>query len=89
MGGGWSCIWIKKSVIILDNLKVHKSKMTINYLKKTDAMYGFISAYTPEIVPIELIFAFWKEEFLNKQRIEGLNSTLLMEIERSESVFLL
>ena len=61
--------------------------MAINYLKKTDVMYVFIPAYTPEIVPIELIYLFWKEKLLNKQRIEGLNYILKMEAERLESVF--
>ena len=41
---------------MIDNLKAHKSKMAINYLKKTGAMYVLMPVYTPEIVPIELVF---------------------------------
>ena len=63
---------LKKSVIMLDNLKVYKSKMTINYLKKTDAMYVFIPAYTPEIAPIELIFGILNRRIIKQTKNRGI-----------------
>ena len=67
---------LNKSVILFYNLKVHKSKETKFYLKKTGAIYVFIPTYTPEIALIELIFGILKRRIIKQteHKIVKLNS---------------
>ena len=52
---------LKDTIILLDNLKVHKSKSTMDFLLNNNATYVFIPPYSPEIAPIELIFGLLKQ----------------------------
>ena len=55
-----------KTVIILDNLKIHKSKETLAYLTKSWALYVFLPTYAPEMAPIELIFGLIKRRLVKQ-----------------------
>ena len=58
--------WINKTMIILDNWKIHKSKQTLEFLKKWKALIVFIPPYTPEMAPIELIFHLLKRRLMKQ-----------------------
>ena len=63
---------LKNSVIILDNLKVHRSGATMKFLSKCDTLFSFIPAYTPEIAPIELVFNILKKRLIKQTPVNGL-----------------
>ena len=63
---------LKKTLIILDNLKVHRLKTTLNFLSQWEASFSFIPAYTPEIAPIELVFNILKKRFVKQNSSSGL-----------------
>ena len=73
-------LWIKfdlkydflKSLIILDSLKVHKSRATLKFLFKWEATLSFILAYTPELAPIELEFNILKKKLIKQCSSSGL-----------------
>ena len=45
------------SVVILDNLAVHKSLYAADILKAIGAWFLFLPAYSPDLNPIEMVFA--------------------------------
>ena len=53
-------------MIILDNLRIHKSKETLSCLMKSWALYLFLSTYSPEMAPIELIFGLEKRRLIKQ-----------------------
>ena len=57
---------IDKTIIILDNCKIHKSKQTLDFLKKWKALIVFFPPYTPEMCPIELVFHLLKKRLLKQ-----------------------
>ena len=44
-------------VVILDNLQVHKSAKAADILKQRGAWFLFLPAYSPDLNPIEMVFA--------------------------------
>ena len=61
-------LWISqsKTMIILDNLRIHKSKETLSCLTKSWALYVFLPTYSPEMAPIELIFGLVKRRLIKQ-----------------------
>ena len=62
---------LKNSVIILDNLKVHRSEATMKFMSKWD-IYFLIPSFTPEIAPIELVFNILKKRLIKQTSKNGL-----------------
>ena len=46
-----------KSIVILDNLSSHKSKMASQTLKNIGAWFLFLPPYSPDLNPIEMLFS--------------------------------
>ena len=67
-----SKIWFKKSLIILDSLKVHKSRATLRFLSKWETTFSLIPAYTLELAPIELVFNMLKKNLIKQCSSSGL-----------------
>ena len=63
---------LKKTVNILDSLKVHMSGATMKFLSKCDTPFPFVPAYTPEIAPIELVFNILKKRLIKQTPVNGL-----------------
>ena len=63
---------LKKTIIILENLRVHKSKTTLKSLWKWEVSFSFIPAYTPEIAPIELVFNILKKRLIKQNSLNWL-----------------
>ena len=47
---------LEKTIFLMDNCSIHKSKKTIEFLSKWRALIVFVPPYTPEMWPVELIF---------------------------------
>ena len=52
----------------LDNCPYHKSKETINYLRKTKLKVYFLPPYSPSLAPIELAFGLIKRKLKRKSK---------------------
>ena len=63
---------LKKTLVILDNLSIHRAKCTLNLLSKSEASFSFIPAYTPEFAPIELIFNILKMRLIKQSSSRSL-----------------
>lgn len=61
-----------KHLIILDNVKYHKSQGNKNFPlpKKVELM--FLPPYSPDLNPIERLWKYFKDEFLNNSLFENL-----------------
>ena len=57
---------LKNTLMILDNLSIHRAKCTLNLLSKSEASFSFIPAYTPKFAPIELIFNILKMRLIKQ-----------------------
>jgi transposase len=44
-------------VVILDNLAIHKSEKAAHCLKQRGAWFLFLPAYSPDLIPVEQLFA--------------------------------
>ena len=60
------CHHLSKTIIILDNLNIHKSKETKPWLINSRALYIFLPTYALEIAPIELIFGLLKRRLIKQ-----------------------
>ena len=49
-----------EDVLLLDNSSVHTSKLVLDTLKECDIKYLFLPPYSPDLNPIELLWAFMK-----------------------------
>ena len=47
---------LNDTIIIMDNSSIHKSWKTLDFIRKSNAIYSFLPAYAPELAPIELFF---------------------------------
>ena len=63
---------LKKTLVILDNLSIHRAKCTLNLLSKAEASFSFIPAYTPEFAPIKLIFNILKMRLIKQSSSRSL-----------------
>ena len=63
---------LKKTLVILDNLSIHRDKCTLNLLSKAEASFSFIPAYTPEFASIELIFNILKMRLIKQSSSRSL-----------------
>ena len=63
---------LKKTLVILDNLNIHRAKCTLNLLSKAEASFSIIPAYTPQFAHIELIFNILKKRFIKQSSSRSL-----------------
>jgi transposase len=54
-------------VLLLDNSSVHKSKLAITTLEECGIKYLFLPPYSPDLNPIELMWA-WLKAYLRKAK---------------------
>jgi transposase len=45
----------------MDNAKIHKAKETLEQFKKMNLQIIFIAPYTPQLAPVEFLFAHLKQ----------------------------
>jgi len=60
-------MWSKDNVLLLDNSSVHKSKLTLKTLDDCGIKYLFLPPYSPDLNPIELMWA-WLKSHLRKAK---------------------
>jgi transposase len=60
-------MWPKDDILLLDNSSVHKSKLVLNTLEECGIKYLFLPPYSPDLNPIELMWA-WLKSFLRKAK---------------------
>ena len=60
-------------IIIMDNSSIHKSKKTLDFIRKRKAFYSFLPAYSPEVAPIELLFNVIKRRLTKNKRYNIIN----------------
>ena len=58
--------------MILNNLSIQRAKCNLNLLSKSEALFSFIPAYTPEFAPIELIFNILKMRLIKQSSSRSL-----------------
>jgi transposase len=51
------------SILVMDNAKIHKSSIVIEYLRSENIAFKFIVPYSPELNPIEEFFSMLKSRF--------------------------
>jgi transposase len=59
--------WSKDDVLLLDNSSVHRSKLVLDTLEKCGIKYLFLPPYSPDLNPIELMWA-WLKAHLRKAK---------------------
>ena len=60
-------------LLIMDNWSSHKSKNTINTLKQTDFKVNFLPIYSPDLSPVEMCFAYIKQQLWNICKTKRVN----------------
>ena len=64
---------LNETIIIMDNSSIHKSKKTLDFIRKSKAFYSFLPAYSPEVAPIELLFNVIKRRLTKNKRDNIIN----------------
>jgi transposase len=65
----------KRSVLLMDNVKFHHSKIVTEYCEFNNIIVLFVPAYSPWFNPIELCFSVIKRNYYQNQDIDvSLNS---------------
>ena len=59
--------WSKDDVLLLDNSSVHTSKLVLQTLKECGIKFIFLPPYSPDLNPIELMWA-WLKSYLRKAK---------------------
>ena len=59
---------INKIAIMFDNWQVHKSKAWLKYLNEVWWRILFLSAYSPDFAPIELLFNTLKRKITTQEK---------------------
>lgn len=57
------------SVLVLDNARIHRAAETIEFFDSYNIQYLFLSPYSPDYNPIELMFGWCKQEIKKEEYI--------------------
>ena len=57
--------WRKKTIVLLDNASYHKTKLVKGLIEKLQIPVLYNAPYSPQLAPIELLFAHIKKGDLN------------------------
>jgi transposase len=82
--------WSNDNILLLDNSSVHKSKLTIKTLEECGIKYLFLPPYSPDLNPIELLWA-WLKSYLKKAKArthDKLNDAIVYALNSLKSDFI-
>jgi len=79
----WMGILFEGRKLIMDNDRIHKSKISLSYLNTKNISYDFLPPYSPQLNPVEEFFSSLKESYhcvrpiawTNKELISNLTQT--------------
>ena len=64
----WASEKGKRSVLLLDNASIHKTKDVKELLSRTFNLVIYLSAYSPSFAPVEHYFSFTKSNIINEHK---------------------
>ena len=57
----------RQAVLVMDNARIHHSRMVINILQQNNIPFKFLPPYSPQLNPIEEFFAMIKSKFTRQE----------------------
>jgi hypothetical protein len=60
-----------RSIVVLDNATIHHSEEIIGFIESTGAKIVYLPPYSPDLNPIELMFACYKKKIVREGKTYG------------------